>query len=39
MLQKNISSSYVEVLEVLDSIISECPKLAFRLVEPLSIKN
>ena len=39
MLQKNISSSYVEVLEVLDSIFAESPKLGFRLVEPLSIKN
>jgi hypothetical protein len=32
MLQKNIGGSYVEVLEVLDSIISKNPQLGFHII-------
>ena len=39
MSQKNISSSYIDVLEILDSIISKSNKLGFHLIEPLSIKS
>ena len=39
MLQKNISSSYIEVLEVIDMIFSKHPKLGFHVIEPLSIKS
>ena len=39
MLQKNISTSYIDVLEVIDSILYQHPKLGFHIVEPLSIKS
>lgn len=39
MMQKNISSSYVDVLEVLDNIIFKHSSLAFHIIEPLSIKS
>lgn len=32
MLQKNISSSYIEVLEVLDSLISKNSQLGFHII-------
>ena len=39
MLQKGIKTSYVEVLEVLDSIFFKHPSFGFHLIEPLTIKS
>ncbi len=39
MLQRNIKSSFIEVLEVLDWIIFGNKQLNFHVIEPLSIKS